>query len=175
MAAAAYRFVTRWQVGAPLEAVWDVIYDMAAWPAWWRGVRSVTKVTDGEGDGVVGSVYRIAWQSVLPYTLTFDVRTTRVERERALEGEANGNLAGTGRWAFSQSHAGTGPVTTVEYYWDVTTTEAWMNWLSVIARPLFAWNHDVVMRWGGEGLARRLGATLLAAESWENAAGRARA
>jgi hypothetical protein len=28
---------------------------------------------------------------------------------------------------------------------------------------VFEYNHDAVMRWGGEGLARRLGAALLAA------------
>jgi hypothetical protein len=43
----------------------------------------------------------------------------------------------------------------------VKTTEWWMNLLAPIARPLFAWNHDVVMRQGGEGLARLLGTRLL--------------
>jgi hypothetical protein len=37
-----------------------------------------------------------------------------------------------------------------------------MNRLAPLARPVFGWNHDVVMRWGGEGLARRLGGRLLA-------------
>jgi hypothetical protein len=36
-----------------------------------------------------------------------------------------------------------------------------MNLLAPIARPLFKWNHDVVMHWGGEGLARRLGVRLV--------------
>ncbi|MCA1656715.1 MAG: polyketide cyclase, partial [Actinobacteria bacterium] len=34
--------------------------------------------------------------------------------------------------------------------------------LAPLARPVFRWNHDVVMRQGGEGLADRLGARLLA-------------
>jgi hypothetical protein len=37
-----------------------------------------------------------------------------------------------------------------------------MNLLAPLARPVFAWNHDVVMRWGGEGLARLLGTRLVA-------------
>jgi len=37
-----------------------------------------------------------------------------------------------------------------------------MNYLAPIARPLFKWNHDVVMGWGSEGLARRLGVSLTA-------------
>ena len=42
------------------------------------------------------------------------------------------------------------------------TTRAWMNVLAPIARPIFAVNHDYVMRNGGQGLARLLGAPLLA-------------
>ena len=33
-----------------------------------------------------------------------------------------------------------------------------MKTLAPVARPVFEYNHNVVMRWGGEGLARRLGA-----------------
>jgi hypothetical protein len=32
-----------------------------------------------------------------------------------------------------------------------------MNLLAPVARPIFKWNHDVVMGWGAEGLARKLG------------------
>ena len=54
-------------------------------------------------------------------------------------------------------------MTAVTYEWNVRTTKAWMNLLAPVARPVFAYNHDVVMRWGGEGLARRLDCKLLAA------------
>jgi hypothetical protein len=30
-----------------------------------------------------------------------------------------------------------------------------------LVRPVFAWNHHRIMRWGGEGAARRLGCRLL--------------
>jgi hypothetical protein len=36
-----------------------------------------------------------------------------------------------------------------------------MNLLAPVAKPVFRANHDWVMRNGGEGLARRLGAKLL--------------
>ena len=35
-----------------------------------------------------------------------------------------------------------------------------MNLLAPVARPVFSWNHDELMREGGESLARRLGADL---------------
>ena len=56
----------------------------------------------------------------LPYELSFEMRTTRVERPRLLEGEASGGLAGTGRWRlFEQDDA-----TAVTYEWNVATTKA---------------------------------------------------
>jgi hypothetical protein len=54
-------------------------------------------------------------------------------------------------------------VTAVLYDWEVSSTKRWMNLLGPLGRPVFEHNHDVVMSWGGEGLARRLGARLLAA------------
>jgi hypothetical protein len=52
----------------------------------------------------------------------------------------------------------------VVYEWNVATTRPWMNVLAPITRPVFAWNHDWVMRNGGEGLARLLTCRLLAAD-----------
>jgi hypothetical protein len=36
-----------------------------------------------------------------------------------------------------------------------------MNLLAPVARPLFKWNHDQIMRQGAEGMARLLNARLL--------------
>ena len=76
-----------------------------------------------------------------------------------MHGTATGELTGTGHWRLYE-HAG---VTAVTYEWKVRTTKAWMNALAPIAKPIFEYNHNVVMRWGGEGLARRLDCNLLAA------------
>lgn len=151
-----YEFVTVWRVDAPIEAVWDAILHSERWPAWWEGVERVEELEPGDEQGV-GSLRRYTWKSRLPYRLVFDMRTTRVERPVALEGAAGGELEGTGRWQLSQEDA----VTTVRYEWKVRTTRPWMNVLAPIARPFFEWNHDIVMRQGGEGLARLLGARLV--------------
>jgi hypothetical protein len=37
-----------------------------------------------------------------------------------------------------------------------------MNLVAPVGRPVFRWNHNVVMHQGGEGLAALLGAKLLA-------------
>ena len=53
-----------------------------------------------------------------------------------------------------------GRETIVRYDWNVETTKRWMNLVSPIARLLFEWNHNVVMGWGAQGLARRLGTSV---------------
>jgi uncharacterized protein YndB with AHSA1/START domain len=155
-----YSFLTTWCLEAPRDRVWPAIRDSQRWPEWWRGVRSVRKVADGDADGV-GEVGRYTWRSRLPYDLDFEMTTTRVAEPYLLEGMAEGELAGVGRWRLFAGGGAT-PVTAVVYEWNVRTTKPWMNRLGPVAAPVFAWNHDWVMRNGGEGLARLLGCRLLA-------------
>jgi hypothetical protein len=154
---AEYRFLTTWLLEADRERVWDAIYESERWPEWWRGVLETERLEEGDEDGI-GQYGRYVWKSRLPYELEFFVLTTRVERPHLLEGEASGELAGTGRWRLFAD----GAVTAVTYEWNVRTTRAWMNLIAPLARPVFAINHDWVMRNGGEGLAKLLGARLLA-------------
>lgn len=156
---AEYRFLTTWCLDAPRERVWDAIYESERWPEWWRGVLESEKLEEGDDDGV-GQLGRYVWKSKLPYKLEFLIRTTRVERPHLLEGQADGELAGTGRWRIYEANG----TTAVLYEWNVHTTRAWMNLLNPIARPIFAANHDYVMRNGGEGLAKLLGCRLLASD-----------
>ena len=155
---ARYAFLTTWAVEAPVDEVWDAIYETERWPEWWRGVRIAEQLHGGTGNGV-GSVHRYVWRSRLPYDIEFLVRTTRVEPPHLLEGQADGDLRGTGRWRLWE-----GGGTAITYEWEVETTIPWMNAIAVLGRPVFRWSHNVVMRNGGRGLARRLGATLLICE-----------
>jgi uncharacterized protein YndB with AHSA1/START domain len=153
-----YQFLTTWLLEGSREPAWELLRDAERWPAWWRGVQRV-ELLDG-GDGArVGSRYRIAWRSRVPYELEFDFTVRRIEEPRLMAGDATGQLAGSGRWRLFEQDG----VTAVLYEWDVGTTKRWMNLLAPVARPVFEYNHDVVMRWGGEGLARELGVPLLAA------------
>lgn len=155
---ARYRFLTTWVLDAPIAPVFEVIHDSERWPEWWRGVESVVKLEDGPDGGDVGSLGRYTWRSRIPYAVVFETRITRVERPHLLEGEASGGLSGTGRWRLFEGEG----TTAVVYEWDVDTTKRWMNLVAPFAGPLFRWNHDWIMARGGEGLARRLGARLLA-------------
>src|SRR3954452_21215667 len=156
--AAAYRFLTTWLFDAPREPVWDVIYDAAHWPAWWRGVERAEVVDPGDERGE-GALWRSSWRSLLPYTLEFEFAIETVDRPSLLVGRAGGELTGTGTWRVYENELGTAST----WEWQVGTTREWMNAAGPLGRPLFAWNHHRIMRWGGEGAARRIGCRLLAA------------
>lgn len=155
---ASYRFVTAWVIESPLIPVWETIHDAERWPEWWEGVESVVELDPG-GEDKVGSVSRQRWRSRLPYAIEFESHTTRVERPFEIDGSTTGELGGEGRWRLYER----GGVTAVLYQWDVRTAKRWMNTLAPALRPAFRWNHDAVMRSGGEGLARRVGGRLVAA------------
>jgi uncharacterized protein YndB with AHSA1/START domain len=162
---AEYRFLTTWLIEAERERVWDAVWESENWPEWWRGVVGAERLSEGDEEGI-GQVGNYEWRARLPYPVRFQITTTRVERPHLLEGRAAGELEGTGRWRFfEQPPSGDAPaVTAVLYEWNVGTTKSWMNLLAPIARPIFHWNHDWVMRNGGTGLAQLLGARLLAAD-----------
>ncbi|HMT08716.1 MAG TPA: SRPBCC family protein [Pyrinomonadaceae bacterium] len=146
-----YSFVTNWSFDAMLERVWAEIEDADAWPDWWKGVLNVELLKDGDADGI-GSIRRTTWKSALPYELTFDSEVVRIEKHELIEVRAFGQLEGRGLWSFSTDNGRTD----VRYDWTVVTNKGWMNLLAPIAKPIFRWNHDVIMRWGEQGMRKRL-------------------
>ncbi len=151
-----YHFETTWQLEAPLHAVWDAIYDTDHWPQWWKGVLSVHRLQEGDAVGLhARNAYVL--KSRMPYALRFNLELEEKEPYRLLRCKATGELVGEGIFHISEQ-AG---AVTVQYNWNVYTQKAWMNILAPIARPFFHANHRQVMRWGAEGLARRLNARLL--------------
>lgn len=158
---AGYRFITEWQVDAPIDAVWEQLTHPDDWPGWWKGVEKVEALEPAAGSGPrddhVGERRRYTWKSRLPYRLVFDMELTRSERPHLYEGRASGELEGTGTWTLTERDGGT----RVRYLWAVRTTQPWMNIPFPFLRQIFELNHDAVMRWGGQGLGRRLGVKLV--------------
>lgn len=146
-----YRLTTHWAFPTAVATVWEELMHPERWPEWWRGVRAVELLEKGDASGV-GAYRRMTWRSALPYELTFNMRTIRIEPQRRIEGVADGELAGRGIWTLTPGPPGTD----VRYDWEVEATRPWMRALAPLAKPLFAWNHGVVMEWGRAGLAKRL-------------------
>ena len=155
-----YRLLTIWRVDAPLEKVYAAIENSLHWPHWWPGAEKVEELSAGDADGI-DSIRRYSWQGALPYRVVFDVCTTRIETQVAIEGKARGDLDGVGRWHFARQ----GTVSVVRYEWHVRSTRWWMKLVAPVARPLFIRNHALLMAQGGEGLARLLGSRLLSQEN----------
>ena len=74
-----------------------------------------------------------------------------------LEGIGKGELDVKGIWQLAED----GPFTIAKYDWLVNTTKTWTNLLAPVAKPLFEWNHKVIMTWGAESLSRRLQARVI--------------
>lgn len=134
-----YTFHTSWRIHAPIEAVWEALSQPERWPAWWPGLE---RVVDG----------RFTWKGWLPYRLTVQMRTIRMEPPRLFEAVAEGDLVGRGVWRLEPEPG----ATLVRYDWTVSVAVRWMRHLELIGRPVFRWNHNIVMRRGGEGLKRLL-------------------
>lgn len=152
------RFVltSRWRVETSAERAWQLLTDVERWPRWWRYARCVRVVERGGADHA-GDVTLIDWSSALLYRIRLRMVTTRVERARELEARADGDLSGSGLWLLEPVD---GPAVDITYRWEVTLQRPWMRHLAFLLRPLFEWNHFVVMRAGARGMARELGCGL---------------
>lgn len=146
-----YCLSTVWRFAAPLGPVWQAILDAEAWPLWWAGIETVVTLTPGDANGL-GACRLWRCKSALPYRLSFTTRVTRIEPLQCIEGAVEGELEGRGCCRLWRE----GGLTRVRQDWQVRTTPPWMNLLAPLARPLFRWNHDALMRAGGRGLARWL-------------------
>jgi hypothetical protein len=85
------------------------------------------------------------------------MKLTEKEPLKRLKGIASGELEGTGEWHFSEDNG----IIHIQYNWNIVTTKKWMNTFAFLLRPVFTLNHDIVMHWGGNGLAKKLGTSLL--------------
>ena len=95
----ALRFLTTWLLDAPVEPVWDAIYDTDAWPSWWPGVRRVDELVPGERTASAASRASRSGAPAVRPRVRDAVRAGRATH-RLLEGVASGELAGVGRWRF---------------------------------------------------------------------------
>ncbi|MFL9825989.1 SRPBCC family protein [Rhodoplanes sp. SY1] len=151
MSRADFHLLTTWDVPAPPERVWAELMRPQDWPAWWPAVTRADVIDPGDAAGV-GSRIRFAWKTALPYRFAFEILTTRVEPLALIAGRASGTLDGTGCWRLAAIRGGT----RVTYDWTVTVAAPGLRLVAPLARRAFAWNHDVVMRQGHQGLVARL-------------------
>lgn len=151
-----YSFVTHWKMKASLQDVWNAIYNSLEWPQWWKGCISVIEIKENDETGING-IRKYTWKSAMPYRLTFLMQLTQKQSLKRLFGNATGELQGNGEWIFSEQEG----IVHIQYNWNIITNKKWMNTFSFLLKPLFKINHNILMNWGGKGLAKKLGTELL--------------
>jgi hypothetical protein len=100
----------------------------------------------------IGARYERLTRGLLPYTLRYVLTITRHDPPRASAYHSEGDLVGEGGYALTQ----TGDTTQIVFTWNVATQSRWMNRLAPLLKPVFAWNHNYVMRQGEKALQRHL-------------------
>lgn len=151
--------MTTWTFGAPVERVWAEVGDPLNWKTYWAGLEDVRAMAPGMPPGP-GAAYELVFKSFLPYTLTMRARIDDYAESSRIVIATEGELEGTAEFRVEPVEDGT----RTELVWTTRTTKAWMNALAFLLRDLFAWNHDVLMRRAGNGLAQRIGAEVTQAE-----------
>lgn len=140
-----YRFRDTWVLPASPKSVFDAVVDLAAYPLWWRDVRSVSQIDDDTAE--------LVCRSRLPYALKL-----RMHRDQADEGSGHvrvrlsGDLEGTLDGELSPDGEGT----RLEITQEVEARKPLLRKLDRVAWPLFRVNHALMMRRGHQGLRKYL-------------------
>jgi Polyketide cyclase / dehydrase and lipid transport len=71
-----YRYISTWQLQAPIEQVWAALSDLEHLPTWYTGVQEARELAPGDADGV-GRRVRYVIKGRLPMRLAFEGTTTR--------------------------------------------------------------------------------------------------
>jgi ribosome-associated toxin RatA of RatAB toxin-antitoxin module len=136
-----FHFVNVWHLKYRPEEVYRVLEDVGGYPRWWPEVRRVDRIDD--------STVRIVARSVLPYSLTFQATDSRQDKKAGvLEIDMRGDLEGFSRWTIEPGRSGT----RATFEEEVIIRKESLRRFAVVARPLFRWNHAVMMRHGRRGL-----------------------
>ena len=100
-----------------------------------------------------GRVLAITTKGALPYELTWRLEILEAERPRLIRLKASGELVGFGEWRLAEA----GGEVTLTYTWRVRAEHPILRRLEFLLKPIFALNHNWVMRKGEEGMKRELG------------------
>ena len=141
-----YHFTSTWHIESSCDEVFSALYEVKNYPRWWPEIKEGIDIGDGEG--------MLRARSFLPYDLRFTLHRSSVDQAAGiLEASVSGDMEGTICWKVTQE----GGKTKVFYEQKVMLHKNLLNILAPIVRPLFIWNHTLMMRHGERGLSEYLG------------------
>lgn len=147
-----YELTTVWLVPGRIEDVFEVLTDGPNMVRWWpEAYHRVLELEPGDERGI-GRKIEIVTRGRLPYELTWQMVITEIDPPTRIKLRASGELAGIGEWTLRQL----GGNVELTYVWRVGAEKRWMQALEGLLKPVFAWNHQWVMKRGEEGLRQEL-------------------
>lgn len=152
-----YHFITRIELTSPIDDIWATLARSESWIDWWRWLRDVEVLNEGDSEGV-GRRVRQTVSSPLRYRLTYVGFITRVSSRELSRFEAEGDLEGQGQFRIEATENGTALIT---FDWLVETPKEWMNLIAPLARPVFVWNHHRLMEDFAEDLSAATGGEVI--------------
>lgn len=152
-----YHFTTRIELTSSPDQVWETLARSEEWIDWWRWLRSVEVLNEGNTQGI-GHRVRHEVASPLGYRLRYIGLITRAVEPVMSRFEAEGDLEGRGQFEIEETDRDS---TLITFHWLVETPKTWMNLLAPVARPIFVWNHHRLMRDFARDLAAACSAKLV--------------
>ena len=149
-----YHLVTDIRLGTNPERVWEALTRSDSSPSWWRRVREMEVMDEGDERGV-GARFRHQVGTPLLYGVSYEGEVTRIVEPSLAEFEASGDFVGTGQFRLRPSEDGG---TDLAFTWLVATPKRWMSLLGWVARPVFVWNHHRLMSEFAKDLAATIDA-----------------
>jgi uncharacterized protein YndB with AHSA1/START domain len=150
---AGYRFLDRWVVPYPVDAVYDAVGEPARYPEWWNDVFLAAEGDTGPPEP--GKRITVLARGFLPYRLRFTMECVEAERPTRIRSVLTGDFESSGEWRL---HA-VGRVTHCELEWRPTVNKPFVRELTPVLRPLFRANHAWTMRRGQKRILERLATT----------------
>jgi uncharacterized protein YndB with AHSA1/START domain len=128
-----YHFLTRWELEATPQEVFDLIADASSYPRWWPSVFLETRIVEPGDEGGVGRVVEVRTAAFLLFALSWRYRVTACRPSERLAVETSGDLEGLGLWTFEPSDRRT----VVRFNWRGGVTRSPFRQLPTFLRPLF--------------------------------------
>ncbi len=108
-----YHILTRWELEASPQEVFDLIADAPSYPRWWPSVFLEARVLEPGDDRGVGRLVEVRTATFLLLSVSWRYRVTAVHAPDRLAVEASGDLEGLGLWTFEargRTHRGALPL-----------------------------------------------------------------
>lgn len=139
-----FDFHSVWTLQASADRVYAVLADAERYSQWWPQIRRVRATDEHSGS--------MAIRSAVPLTLlVFGRREVEDPVARHLQVRLSGAMTGWSSWVVRPAESGC----VADFRQQVAVSGA-LGLASKIAKPVFEWNHEAMMRGGHRGLSAYL-------------------